>query len=171
MGYRELGRVELREIVRRWQGGEGVRAIARATGMDRKTIAEYLRVAQAAGVQPDGGPPTTEQLTTIGGDFHCLRLGLAPAYISDPRGRQCPDTCSGIKQTQGARWILEHRGHEACGRGWGEELAHRRAAFGIETPGDIETEEVGLLQKRSTRVGDERRDHRLWSISVIMTSG
>jgi hypothetical protein len=65
MGYRELGMVELREIVRRWQGGEGVRAIARGTGMDRKTIAEYLRAAQAAGVQPGGVPPTDEQLTTI----------------------------------------------------------------------------------------------------------
>jgi len=43
MAYRELGMVELREIVRRWLGGEGIRAIARATGMDRKTIAEYLR--------------------------------------------------------------------------------------------------------------------------------
>jgi len=70
MGYRELGMVELREIVRRWQGGEGVRAIARATGMDRKTIAEYLRVAQAAGVQPDGGPPSDEQLTTIAAARH-----------------------------------------------------------------------------------------------------
>jgi hypothetical protein len=38
MGYRELGMVELREIVRRWQAGEGLRAIARGAGMDRKTI-------------------------------------------------------------------------------------------------------------------------------------
>jgi transposase len=65
MGYRELGMVELREIVRRWQAGEGVRAIARGTGMDRKTIAEYLRAAQAVGVQPSGTPPTDEQLTAI----------------------------------------------------------------------------------------------------------
>jgi hypothetical protein len=59
MAYRELGMVELREIVRRWQGGEGVRAIARGTGMDRKTIGEYLRALQAVGVQP-GGPPPNE---------------------------------------------------------------------------------------------------------------
>jgi hypothetical protein len=61
MAYREL--VELREIVRRWQGGEGVRAIARATGMDRKTIAEYLR--RAGGVQPGSATPTDEPLTII----------------------------------------------------------------------------------------------------------
>jgi hypothetical protein len=65
MGYRELGMVELREIVRRWQAGEGVRAIARGTGMDRKTIAEYLRAAQVVGVRPSGTPPTDEPLTAI----------------------------------------------------------------------------------------------------------
>jgi hypothetical protein len=65
MGYRELGMVELREIVRRWQAGEGVRAIARGTGMDRKTIAGYLRALQAVGVQPGGPPPTDAQLTGI----------------------------------------------------------------------------------------------------------
>ncbi|MCL6554090.1 MAG: IS21 family transposase [Firmicutes bacterium] len=65
MAYRELGMVELREIVRRWLDGEGIRAIARATGMDRKTIAEYLRAAVAAGVQRGGSPPTDEQLAAI----------------------------------------------------------------------------------------------------------
>jgi transposase len=65
MAYRELGMVELREIVRRWQGGAGLRAIARGTGMDRKTIAHYLRAAHGAGVRVDGPPPTDEQLTAM----------------------------------------------------------------------------------------------------------
>jgi transposase len=65
MGYRELGMVELREMVRRWQAGDGIRAIARGTGLDRKTIAGYLRAAQAVGVQPGGEPPTDEQLTAL----------------------------------------------------------------------------------------------------------
>jgi transposase len=42
-----------------------IQPIARGTGMDRKTIAGYLRAAQAVGVQPGGGPPTDEQLTAI----------------------------------------------------------------------------------------------------------
>ena len=66
MAYRELGMVELREIVRRWLRGDGIRAIARATGMDRKTIAAYMRAAVAAGVQRGGPPPTDEQLAAIG---------------------------------------------------------------------------------------------------------
>lgn len=65
MAYRELGMVEVREILRRWLGGEGVRAIARALGVDRKTIAAYVQAAVAMGVQRGGTPPSDEQLTTI----------------------------------------------------------------------------------------------------------
>jgi hypothetical protein len=63
MAYRELGMAEVREIVRRWLGGEGVRAIARGTGMDRKTIAEYIRAA--VGVQRGGRPPNEDQVAAI----------------------------------------------------------------------------------------------------------
>jgi transposase len=65
MAYRELGMVEIREIVRRWLIGEGVRAIARGTGMDRKTIAEYVRAAVAVGVQRGGPPPRDDQVAAI----------------------------------------------------------------------------------------------------------
>jgi hypothetical protein len=65
MGYRELRMVELREIWWRWQAGEGVRAIARGAGMDRKTIAEYLRALRAVAIQPGEPPPTDEQHTAI----------------------------------------------------------------------------------------------------------
>ena len=50
MAYREVGMVEVREIVRRWLAGDGLRSIARALGVDRKTVAEYVRLAHAAGI-------------------------------------------------------------------------------------------------------------------------
>jgi hypothetical protein len=65
MAYREVGMVHIREIVRRWRAGDGLRAIARALGVDRKTIAEYVRLAQAAGVKRGGTPPTDTQLAAI----------------------------------------------------------------------------------------------------------
>lgn len=65
MAYRELGMVEIREIVRRWLGGQAIRAIARATGMDRKTIVVYVAAARAAGMERGGAPPTDEQLSTL----------------------------------------------------------------------------------------------------------
>jgi transposase len=65
MAYRETGMVEVREIVRRWLGGGSLRAIARGTGMDRKTVRAYVRAAVAAGVARGGDPPTDEQLARI----------------------------------------------------------------------------------------------------------
>ena len=70
MAYRELGMVEVREILRRWLGGDGVRAIARGTGLDRKTIAAYVGEALAVGVQRGGAEPTDEQITTIAATRH-----------------------------------------------------------------------------------------------------
>ena len=54
MGYREVSVVEIREVLRRWVGGEGLRAIDRNTGVDRKTVRRYVEAAQAAGVVAGG---------------------------------------------------------------------------------------------------------------------
>jgi len=65
MAYREFGMVEVAEILRRWRGADGIRAIARAARVDRKTIAAYVQAAVAAGVQRGGTPPSDEQLAAI----------------------------------------------------------------------------------------------------------
>ena len=65
MAYREVGMVQVREIVRRWLAGDGLRAIARALGTDRKTVAEYVRLALAAGVERGAAAPTEAQLAAI----------------------------------------------------------------------------------------------------------
>lgn len=49
MAYREVSRMEYEEVVRRWQAGESQRAIARALGLARNTVAAYIR---AASVEP-----------------------------------------------------------------------------------------------------------------------
>jgi hypothetical protein len=61
MAYRELGVIEIREVLRRFCLGDGVRAIARATGSDRKTVAKYVAAARAAGLAPGEPGPTDEQ--------------------------------------------------------------------------------------------------------------
>lgn len=45
--YRRIEDVVVRDVLRRWQDGESVRRIARATELDRKTVRRYLLVAQA----------------------------------------------------------------------------------------------------------------------------
>jgi transposase len=47
MAYREVSRMEYEEVVRRWRAGESQRAIARALGLARNTVAAYVRVASA----------------------------------------------------------------------------------------------------------------------------
>src|SRR5438552_1643088 len=45
MGYREVSGMEVDEVLRRAEAGESQRAIARALGVARNTVAAYLRVA------------------------------------------------------------------------------------------------------------------------------
>ena len=68
MGYRELHRMEIEEVVRRWQVQESQRAIARATGLARETVKKYLAAAISLGLSATGPPPTEAQvLVNCGG--------------------------------------------------------------------------------------------------------
>jgi len=53
---------EVREVLRLWLGGEGLRAVARLSRVDRKTVRRYVEAAIEAGVIVDGG---VEQLTDL----------------------------------------------------------------------------------------------------------
>lgn len=65
MAYRELGVIELREVLRRFCLGEGVRAIARGTGIDRKTVAKYMAAGMGVGLHRGGPPPTEEHVAAV----------------------------------------------------------------------------------------------------------
>ena len=45
MAYREVSRMEIQEIIRRWQAGDSQRKIALGTGLSRDTIAKYVAAA------------------------------------------------------------------------------------------------------------------------------
>ncbi len=51
MAYRELFVIEVRELLRLWSLGHGYRAVARLTGVDRKTVRRYVEAATA--VRPE----------------------------------------------------------------------------------------------------------------------
>src|SRR5262245_34838116 len=55
MAYREVSVVEVREVLRGWLGGAGLRTVAEQAGVDRKTARRYVQAAEAAGVVRDGG--------------------------------------------------------------------------------------------------------------------
>src|SRR5215469_6238789 len=56
MGYRELSRMHVREVVRRWQAQESQRAIARAMGLSRVTVRRYITEAQSLALAQTGPP-------------------------------------------------------------------------------------------------------------------
>jgi transposase len=53
--YREVSVIEVREVLRAWLGGAGLRAVAQQAGVDRKTARRYVEAAQAVGLARDGG--------------------------------------------------------------------------------------------------------------------
>jgi len=55
MAFREVPMFEVREVLRLWLGGEGLRAVARLSRVDRKTVRRYVDAAIGAGVTADGG--------------------------------------------------------------------------------------------------------------------
>lgn len=65
MAYREVRLMDTREVIRRWLGSESIRAIARGTGLDRKTIRRLVAAAQQLGLRPTDPFPGDVQWAAI----------------------------------------------------------------------------------------------------------
>jgi len=99
MAYRELSRMEIVEVVRRWQAGASQRAIAGATGLARATVKKYLTGAESLGVSATGPPPTEEQVVAL------VRLG---SVISGPRTWAAPGRDALEAHAERMRsWVLD----------------------------------------------------------------
>jgi transposase len=72
MAFREVRVFEVREVLRLWLRGEGIRSTERLVGVDRKTVRRYVTAAVELGLVRDGGD---EQLsdTFIGGVVEAVR--------------------------------------------------------------------------------------------------
>jgi hypothetical protein len=56
MTFKEVSVVQVKEVLRRWlRGTEGLRRVADAAGVDRKTVRRYVEAAEALGVTRQGG--------------------------------------------------------------------------------------------------------------------
>jgi hypothetical protein len=55
MAFREVRVFEVREVLRLWLRGEGIRATERLAGVDRKTVRRYVATAVGLGLIRDGG--------------------------------------------------------------------------------------------------------------------
>jgi transposase len=55
MAFREVAVTEIREVLRAWLSGAGLRQVAARAGVDRKTARRYVAAAVGAGLARDGG--------------------------------------------------------------------------------------------------------------------
>jgi len=60
--FREVRVYEIREVLRLWVRGEGLRSIERLAVLDRKTVRRYVAAAVDAGVDRDGGEEQLDDL-------------------------------------------------------------------------------------------------------------
>ena len=60
MAFREVTMFEIKEVVRKWLMGDGVKTAARSTGVDPKTARRYVRAAERAGLEQSCGPESLD---------------------------------------------------------------------------------------------------------------
>jgi transposase len=80
MAFREVRVFEVREVLRLWLAGEGVRSIERLSAVDRKTVRRYVQAALALGLDGGGGDG---QLTDV---FIGLVVEAVRPHRRDGRG-------------------------------------------------------------------------------------
>src|ERR1700746_3856818 len=87
--FREVNGTEIREVLRSWLAGAGLRTVAAQAGVDRKTARRYVEAAVAAGLARDGG---TGQLT----DELVAQVAEAPCPCPPGRARAAVGTAEGL---------------------------------------------------------------------------
>ena len=99
MAFREVRVFEVREMLRLWLAGKGLRALEPLVGLDRKTVRRYVEAAVALGLDSDSGE---EQLTDV--------------FISQVVEAVRPHRCDG----HGEAWRLLGAHHDQIA-GWVED--------------------------------------------------
>ncbi len=143
MSYREVSVIEIREILRLWLQGRGLREVARLSGADRKTVRRYVDRARSCGLDRDGGACqlTDELLATV-------ITGVRP---SRPNGKSEAWDTVAAQHEQIREWLAQGltltKVHTLLGR--------RGVVVSYRTLHRYATTELGFGQKQATvRVAD-----------------
>jgi transposase len=174
LAFREVAVSEIREVLRAWLAGTGLRRVAGQAGVDRKTARRYVEAAIAAGLARDGGAgqlsdelvgQVAQAVRPARPGGHGLAWGQLEAYHADIQAR----VDAGLSVAK-IGVLLERRGvvvpyrtlHRFCVErcGFGKTAATVRVAGG--EPGaevQIDFGYLGLLADPVT--GQRRKVHAL----------
>lgn len=148
MGFREVGVVEVREVLRGWLEGAGLRKIAERAGVDRKTARRYVAAAQAEGlVREDGVEALSDGL-----------LGAVVAMVRPerPNGHGAAWELLLAHEEQIIKWVAGGEGQPPLSIVKIEELLARQGcAVPYRTLHRFAVERCGFRVKRTTvRIND-----------------
>ena len=148
MGFREVGVVEVREVLRGWLEGAGLRKVAERSGVDRKTARRYVAAAEAEGlVREAGAEALSDEL--IGAVVAAVR----PAR---PNGHGVSWDLLLAHQEQITAWVAGGKGHDPLSVVKIEELLARQGCVvPYRTLHRFAVERCGFRVKTTTvRVND-----------------
>lgn len=138
MAYREVRMVEVREVLRLWLRGEGLRAIARLVSLDRKTVRRYVEAGEQAGLDREAGE---EQLSD-----ELLGAVVAAVRPARPQGRgEAWQRCEAHRDQLEA-WLEQGLSVVKCH----QLLARRSAEVPYRTLARFCSEELGYGQPETT---------------------
>lgn len=94
MAYGEVSKMEIAEVILRWQVRAGPQQIPSGTGLSRNTVRKCVASAKVTEIAKDGPPPAEEQLSRcykarpLAGSGHWV--GTRKRRLN--RGRNCLNT-------------------------------------------------------------------------------
>ena len=111
MAYREVGKMDMDQVIRRWLAGEKIRAIARSTGLDRNTVRRIVRSAEKVGVQREAPWPDEGKLEAIR-----QRIGRPGTTVSSEVEQRLKPRTDQIRAWLEKDRLLLTKVHELLGR-------------------------------------------------------
>ena len=99
MGFREVGVIEMREVLRAWLDGAGTRTAAERAGVDRKTARRYVEAAAGSRAGPRRPGSTRSTMGCSGGG------GRGPAGPAERSRRRRGRLLLAAREQQISDWV------------------------------------------------------------------
>jgi transposase len=183
LGYREVGLLEIKEVLRLWLAGRGKKPIARQLGIDPKTVRRYIRAAEACDLGRECGPEAlTDEV-----------LAAVATRLAGPTGREhgeawarCEEHRQAIEQLLGCsprlrltkvRRLLHRKGIEipyptlrrfaVAELGFGQQAPTIAVLDG--DPGNELQLDVGRMGLLGPDLANRRRHFKAWIFTAVLS--